>query len=174
MFEKVNGGIENSTWSDCVYEMKVRPKPMGTPILMSDRAFTFAEVAALAYKKGIFTSDEGLKLVSKRTAPAVPHVKVNNGSGNAKVNNGSSGNAKVILQDAKEMSDILNKERSSCTLPDNPLFPGASLERLDTSPEDEDLVMGDRIVVNNEEMVDEEYENIKERAVMAESLAENL
>ena len=71
---KVNDGTPDSTWEDCLYEMKVKRAPKGNPICLTDRAYSFAEVAAIAYREKFFTSEEGLQHIAKRTAPTNPPV----------------------------------------------------------------------------------------------------
>ena len=86
------GGLQTVMLPHRVYEVKVKPKPKGTTILYG-RDCTFAAVI-----------DEGLKLVSKRTAPGGPPVAM--------------------------ISGILDTVISSCTLPANPLIHDGSFKDL--------------------------------------------
>ena len=47
---KVNDGQMGSTWAHCVYEMKVKKKPVGNPVCMTDRAYSFSEIVTWAYQ----------------------------------------------------------------------------------------------------------------------------
>ena len=67
---KVNDG-EPATWDDCLETLKERHQPVGSPLLLTDRVHTFAELATIAYKEGIFTSEAGTKYLAKRTKPPV-------------------------------------------------------------------------------------------------------
>ena len=54
--KKVNEDIPDSSWSQCLDAMGFYKAPIGTPVLLNDRAYTFAEVAAQCYKDNLFTS----------------------------------------------------------------------------------------------------------------------
>ena len=69
--KKVNEDIPDSSWSLCLDAMEFYKAPIGTPVLLNDRAYTFAEVAAQCYKDNLFTSQEGLAYLKKKTDPPV-------------------------------------------------------------------------------------------------------
>ena len=152
---KVNDGTPDSTWEDCLYEMKVKRAPKGNPICLTDRAYSFAEVAAIAYREKFFTSEEGLQHIAKRTAPTNPPVAQTK----------EAFDASSLLDDAKATSDNIDQMKASCTskLPFNPLFPSGNpgYEHADAIDES----VGD---------LDEDTENLKERVALAESTAEDL
>ena len=53
---KVNDGQMGSTWAHCVYEMKVKKKPVGNPVCMTDRAYSFSEIVTWAYQNNLSDS----------------------------------------------------------------------------------------------------------------------
>ena len=73
--KKVNEDIPDSSWSQCLDAMGFYKAPIGTPVLLNDRAYTFAEVAAQCYKDNLFTSQEGLAYLKKKTDPPVSSVQ---------------------------------------------------------------------------------------------------
>ena len=64
---KINGG-KNTTWQNCKEEAEDLP-PKGSPILLIEKAYTFAEVGTIAYSMKLFTDPGGLKILSRRTKP---------------------------------------------------------------------------------------------------------
>ena len=60
---------ELTTWEDCLEALQERDQPVGSPLLLTDHVHTFAEIAHIAYKKGIFTTDAGTKYLANRTKP---------------------------------------------------------------------------------------------------------
>ena len=156
---KVNDGRPDSTWEDCLYEMRVKRAPKGNPILLIDRAYPFSELAAIAYKEKFFCSEEGLTHLSKRTKPTNPPVS------NKRERESFEGSD--IIDKVKAMSDDLDKVKASRTskLPYNPLIPSGATKSFDhaTLNDDED-----------EFDFDEDDENMKERVALAESAAESL
>ena len=152
---KVNDGTPDSTWEDCLYEMKVKRAPKGNPICLTDVAYSFAEVAAIAYKEKFFTSGEGLQHIAKRTAQTNPPVAQTK----------DAFDASSLLDDAKATSDNIEQVKASCTskLPFKPLFPSGNPAYEHADAIDESV--GD---------LDEDTENLKERVALAESTAEAL
>ena len=67
--KKINDGRSDTTWQMCMDAMKVEKPPRGTPILLTARPYTFAEVATIAYEEKFFTDPDGPKHIAERTAP---------------------------------------------------------------------------------------------------------
>ena len=65
----IKEGLEDPTWQECMDAMKVEKAPMGSPKCLTNRAYTFAEIAKIAYEDKYFTDQEGLEHVAKKTAP---------------------------------------------------------------------------------------------------------
>ena len=153
---KINDGKADSTWEDCLYELKVKREPKGNPMIMTNRAYTFSEVAAIAYREKFFTCNEGLQHIAKKTKPSTAPVAIAKKQVSEEYSN--------ILDDAKAMSDNLDEIKAACSNPllKNPIIPGSNLKDHDTSKEVVDVEL------------DEDLENMKERVALAESSAEEL
>ena len=72
--------------------------------MLTDRAYTFAEVAAIAYKDKYFSAEEGLKHLSKKTTPSTLPIALQHDL---------PPNSSEILREAKEMSDHLDQVKAS-------------------------------------------------------------
>ena len=48
--QKVNNGDENPSWEDCLGDLEVFKGPVGTPIPLVDRVYSFSEVTQIACK----------------------------------------------------------------------------------------------------------------------------
>ena len=65
---------DSIVWEDCLDEMRVKP-PLGAPIMLIDRRYSFVEITSRLYKDGIFSNEEGLKLLSRRSEPNKMNLK---------------------------------------------------------------------------------------------------
>ena len=63
-------GPGDTTWKMCMDAMRVEKPPSGTPKLLTDRPYTFAEIATIAYEDKFFTDPDGPKHIAERTAPS--------------------------------------------------------------------------------------------------------
>ena len=125
--QKVNNGEENPTWADCLDDLKVFKPPVGSPIVLTQKVYSFAEVTQVAYDQGYFSSEDGLnrlkkKLTSKSGGKSKPSVSKEPAISDSKV-----------LATAKEMSDKLeNVNKSGASVSSNPFPPGPPPAVVDT------------------------------------------
>ena len=159
----IKNGEENPTWQDCLDALKMEKAPIGTPKMFTDRAYTFAELACVAYNDKYFYDQEGLNHLSQKTAPSKPGTK--------KLETEEQElDPSEIIKRAKIASDELDKAKKSdpnSTHFTHPVIPGSCPPGLGTGnskPEEQKQV----------ETLDEEVENMRERAVMAETRAASL
>ena len=64
---------DSMAWDQCMEEMGDSPAK-GSPLMLTDRIFSFAEIAKIAYEKKMFVCDDGLKFLAKRTAPGTGSI----------------------------------------------------------------------------------------------------
>ena len=164
---KVNAGNENPTWQMCLDDLKVLKAPIGTPVTFIDRPYTFAEITAMAYTNKYFASEDGLAHLSKKTGPAV--------SSPAPLLAASAG--KTIVAGAKAISDQLVQFTPSVSGAPPSLIPDtdheqALREALAKGLDGSDAPGFTDISVDNGDILGEDVENLKERVVMAESMAD--
>ena len=137
--KKVDEEATECTWKDCVEALELFKDPAGDPLTLTDRAYTFAELAKLCYDREIFTSPEGKNYLQKKT--------------------------KLKPVGDKEKNDKNVVPRSPLIPDDN--IPG-SLEDV-VSAGDEGDAGDDREVIEIGEGEGEEMSNLKEAAAQAES-----
>ena len=154
--------MENPTWQECLDELPVLTAPYGNPLYLIDKAYTFVEVAKIAYEKGLFLSKPGLQHISKRTQlPITSVLKQLTGPV-------MSDAATAMLATAKEASEKLDnvKTKDSDVLPIAlfGLLPGASgTAALFTVRSESQTSEEDRIIQKAE------VESWKDKAMFAES-----
>ena len=71
----IKDGEDNPTWQDCLDALKMEKAPIGNPQMFTDRAYTFAELATIAYDGKYFKDEEGLQHLAQKTAPPKSAVK---------------------------------------------------------------------------------------------------
>ena len=157
---KICDGVENPTWQECLDELPVLKAPYGNPLYLIDKAYTFVEVAKIAYEKGLFLSKPGLQHISKRTQLPITSV--------LKQLTGPVMSDAAMLATAKEASEKLDnvKTKDSDVLPIAPfgLLPGASgtaaliTVRSESPTSEEDRIIQKAVV-----------ESWKDKAMFAES-----
>ena len=163
----INEGQEDPTWQECMEAMDMGKAPVGHPKLLTDRAYTFAEVAMIAYQEKYFTDQEGLQVVSKKTAPPKAALAATK-SGPSDTNV----DPKEIIRAAKEASDELDRTKNtgSTEHPFSPgLIPNNNLSNIIVNNISEEDVG----IKDNENNDDMDLEDWKERAIMAESRLTN-
>ena len=153
----INEGQEDPTWQECLLAMEMGKAPVGNPKLLTDRAYTFAEIAMLAYQAKYFTDQEGLQVVSKKTAPSKVALATTKSGPSAKEasdeldkNNTEeeevqdSGNEKdMSLEDWKERA-ILAESKLTNTMRERDLLEGKVVElkvKLEASLEQQNRYM---------------------------------
>ena len=167
---KVTEGKEDPTWQQCLDEMKVLKAPKGSPVKHIDRAYSFVEVATMAYSSKYFTSEEGLAHLAEKTGPAASSVPVSE----------PSLDQSSIIAGAKAMSETIDHYRASgsgLTPHQQPSLIPAPASVVDNDPVKEnaknDVVCSGNGLANSSVddivLLDEDTENLKERVVMAES-----
>ena len=154
--KKVDEEATDCTWKECVEALQFFKAPSGTPLTLTDKAYTFAEVATLCYEQKIFTSPEGMKYLAKK-------LKIKPSG-----DNDDTTDTNIILK-AKEISDKLNnvKKNDKSVVPNSPLIPDSSI------PVVKEVITGEGNM-ETEEVIDiegegEEIENLKEATAQAES-----
>ena len=170
----INDGQFDPCWQECLEAMEVEKAPIGSPRYLTDRAYTFAEVAKIAYEEKFFTDQEGLQHLAKKTAPPK----------SAKVKKIDVEAAK-ILGKAKTVSDELDKEKNT-GFPNSPflpsLLPANNLALLDSAEtRDQSIIIDgqddDESDEDNEKIVDEngkDLETLKKIAQAAEAKMEEV
>ena len=184
---KVNDGKDDCTWADCLYEMKVKKPPVGNPFYMTDRAYTFAEVAAWGCKNNLFPHPDGIAHLVKSTSPpstSVP-VKVPRVGGPAVVNQALDNPG--IIAAAKEMSDKMDQSKAANPVSAPSLIPCDILKDVVVDAQGNVVETArdpaDTVPVDPKEVIEidgddaplgEDMENMKQRVAVAESAAEDL
>ena len=102
---------EAVTWDDCLEALQEKDQPVGSPLLLTDRVHTFAELAHLGYKQGIFTSDAGLKYLATRTKPPSTAILAKQGENLSR---------KDMLGRSKADSDEIDKLKAGGVPVENP------------------------------------------------------
>ena len=99
---KVDEGNVKPSWQDCLDEMKVCRVENGDPRFFNDQPYSFADIAAAAYKEGIFNHKDGLAILAKKSKP----------SKSASSKSLQMGNNDLLVK-AKEVSDKLNADKGT-------------------------------------------------------------
>ena len=99
---KVDEGNVKPSWQDCLDEMKVCRVENGEPRFFNDQPYSFADIAAAAYKEGIFNHKDGLAILAKKSKP----------SKSASSKSLEMGNNNLLVK-AKEVSDKLNTDKGT-------------------------------------------------------------
>ena len=63
---KVNDG-ESATFDECLEFLGEKQQPVGNPILLTDRIYSFAEAAKIGIEQKIFPNPAGVVFLAKRT-----------------------------------------------------------------------------------------------------------
>ena len=99
---KVNDGA-NATFEECLEFLGERTQPIGNPILLTDRIYSFAEAAKIGIEKKIFPSPAGVTYLAKRTKPPATSVLAKPGE---------NVGLKEMLARGKNMSDEFNRQKA--------------------------------------------------------------
>ena len=99
---KVNDG-EAATFEECMDFLGERQQPVGNPILLTDRIYSFAEATKIGIEKKIFPSPDGVIYLAKKTKPPATSVLVKPGE---------SVGLKEMVAKGKSMSDELNRQKA--------------------------------------------------------------
>ena len=99
---KVDEGNVKPSWQDCLDEMKVCRVENGEPRFFNDQPYSFADIAAAAYKEGIFNHKDGLAILAKKSKP----------SKSASSKSLQMGNNDLLVK-AKEVSDKINADKGT-------------------------------------------------------------
>lgn len=96
------------TWEDCKESVEDLP-PKGNPFLLIERAYTLAEVGAIAYDKNIFSDAKGLKSLGRLTKPPKSSkvVKVKKEKGAGEVNT-----SLTIAQAQQQAMQLMNIQKT--------------------------------------------------------------
>jgi hypothetical protein len=120
MSQKINNGDENPSWKDCLDDLEVFKAPVGNPLSLVDKVYSFSEVTHIAYDKGYFSSEDGLSRLHKKLA----NVK-SGGKTKPAPTKEPAVNAGKVLATAKELSDkLLNVSSTDAAVSSNPFPPG--------------------------------------------------
>ena len=172
--KKVNGGTRDPSWDLCLKEMKVAKQPTGKPYCLTDRAYTFAEIAAFAYKERYFTSEEGLNWLEDRTAPSKAAAKASGCKNIAKqIINGAAVKSNEIdsLRDQNNWTSnsyLIPGNGNKVTLPTDPAINDRDTVPIDITEEvvSTNLVKDITDTTTREELI--------ERVVLAETNVDSL
>ena len=99
---KVNDG-ESATFDECLEFLGEKQQPVGNPILLTDRIYSFAEAAKIGIEQKIFPNPAGVVFLAKRTKPPATAVLAKPGE-----NLG----LKDMLARGKTLSDELNRQKT--------------------------------------------------------------
>ena len=83
--------------------LRERQQPIGNPILLTDRIYSFAEAAKICMEKKIFPSPAGVAYLAKRTKPPATSVLAKPGE---------NVDMKEMLARGKTVSDELNRQKT--------------------------------------------------------------
>ena len=156
--KKVKGGKKDPTWEDCLEELEDATPPRGTPIVFTDRVYTFAEIAEAAYAHDRFSNEDGRTRLTRWTS--APKT------------------GKQIVETAKVLSDEMDQVRRNVDVDHvdgmNPfLIPKGNL--VYEQEVQEEVVDTVHDVIDGESGGNnEDFENLKERVALAESRASSL